>query len=99
MGFFIDGNLVGFFMLRGWDAGYEIPSYGIVIDQDFTGYGFAKLSLEYSKTLCLLRGTKKIMLKVHVDNIRAEEIYKKAGFFQTGFDIENKNKIYCFDLQ
>src|SRR5260370_40208773 len=36
-------QLVGMFMLRGWDAGYEIPAYGCMIDYRFSGFGLGHL--------------------------------------------------------
>ena len=33
-GIYINSKLAGFYMLRGWDAGYEIPSYGVLIAKE-----------------------------------------------------------------
>jgi RimJ/RimL family protein N-acetyltransferase len=98
MGLFVDDVLAGFFMLRGWDSGYAIPAYGVTIAQDFAGIGLATLSLDTSKTLCRLRGVKRLMLKVHPDNLSAKRLYEKAGFVQTGIDSHNANLIYHFDF-
>ncbi len=98
MGFFVDDALAGFFMLRGWDSGYAIPAYGVTIAQNFSGIGLATLSLDTSKTLCRLRDVKRLMLKVHPDNLGAKRLYEKAGFVQTGIDAHNANLIYHFDF-
>ncbi len=98
MGFFVDDTIAGFFMLRGWDSGYAIPAYGVTIAQNFGGLGMATLSLDTSKTLCRLRDVKRLMLKVHPDNLTAKRLYEKAGFVQTGVDTHNANLIYHFDF-
>lgn len=98
MGFFVDDELAGFFMLRGWDSGYAIPAYGVTIAQAFAGMGLATLSLDTSKSLCRLRGVQRLMLKVHPDNLTAKRLYEKAGFIQTGEDPHNANLIYHFDF-
>ena len=35
-------------MLRGFDEGYEIPSYGVWISSKYANKGLAKLTLQYS---------------------------------------------------
>src|SRR5208337_259421 len=39
-GAFLGDRMVGFSMLRGWDDGYTVPSFGILIDRDFHGRGY-----------------------------------------------------------
>ena len=36
-----DDGVVGFAMLRGWDEGYEVPSFGVLVDRDHQGRGIA----------------------------------------------------------
>jgi RimJ/RimL family protein N-acetyltransferase len=98
MGMFWEERLAGFFMLRGWDAGYAVPAYGVTISQEFSAAGLGKLSLETSKTVCRLRGATRLMLKVHPENIVARHIYERAGFVQTGIDPKNDNLVYHFDF-
>lgn len=75
-----EGELAGFFMLRGFDEGYERPSFGIFIAESFSRYGLGKLGLYYALSWCRLNGIKAVMLKVHPDNIYARRIYEEAGF-------------------
>jgi RimJ/RimL family protein N-acetyltransferase len=98
MGIFWNDKLAGFFMLRGWDQGYEIPAYGVTIDHQHRNLGLAKLSLEMSKTISRLNGAQKLMLKVHPDNAAAKHVYEDAGFVQTGIDAKNDNLIYHVEL-
>lgn len=98
MGICWQDNLVGFFMLRGWDQGYEAPSYGVLIDERYSGYGLTRLSLKMVKSICKLRRSPRIMLKVHPDNSIARALFEEARFVQTGVDAASGNLVYHFDL-
>ena len=97
-GIFINDELVGFYMLRGFDEGFEVPSYGIWISDKFSGLGLSKLTLQHAITFCKLNGLKKIMLKVHPENTIAKNIYENFGFKQAGIDDKNSNLIYYKSL-
>lgn len=73
-------ELIGFFMLRGFDEGYERPSYGVYISKRFANHGLSKLALRFALSWCRLNQVPSIMLKVHPDNIYARHTYEKAGF-------------------
>src|SRR5688500_7685005 len=68
-GVFWQENLIGIFMLRGWDAGFEIPSFGVLIDEKYRGGALMRLTLDTAKLICRLRGAKKLMAKIHPDNV------------------------------
>ena len=93
-GIFINDEIVGFYMLRGFDQGYEVPSYGVWISSKYAGYGLSRLTLQYAETFCKINRIKKIMLKVHPKNIRAKKIYEMAGYYKVGIDHNNDNIIY-----
>ena len=97
-GIFINDDLAGFYMLRGFDEGYDIPSYGVWISHKYSGLGLSKLTLQHAITFCKLNGLKKIMLKVHPENTIAKNIYENFGFKQQGFDEKNSNLIYYKSL-
>jgi RimJ/RimL family protein N-acetyltransferase len=97
-GIFINDDLAGFYMLRGFDQGYDVPSYGVWISNKFSGLGLSKLTLQHAFTFCKLNGLKKIMLKVHPENTVAKNIYENFGFKQGGFDDKNGNYIYYKSL-
>lgn len=86
IGIFVNKKIAGFFMLRGFDEGYEIPSYGVWISSQYTNKGLAKLTLQYSLSFCQITGVKRIMLKFHPDNMIAMKMYKKFGFNESGID-------------
>lgn len=98
MGMYWQGQLAGFFMLRGWNEGYRVPAYGIIIDGKYRGYGLEMVSLDVAKILCRLRGAEQIMLKMHPDNFSAKGVARKIGFVQTGIEHGSGNIIYHMDI-
>jgi RimJ/RimL family protein N-acetyltransferase len=97
-GIFVNEKIVGFYMLRGLDEGYEIPSYGVWISSKFSDKGLSKLTLYHAFSFCRINGISKLMLKVHPDNTTAKKLYESLGFEQTGFDEKNENYIYYKSL-
>ena len=76
--------LTGFFMLRGFDEGYERPSFGVYLAEHFSGAGLAKLALQYTLSWCCLNAVPAVMLKVHASHPRARKIYEEMGFTPIG---------------
>lgn len=98
MGLRWQSKLIGFFLLRGWDEGFDVPSYGVLIDESFKGYGFARLSLRVAKSIAMLRQAPRLMLKVHPQNHEAKRLFENAKFKQTGLDSRTGNLIYAYEL-
>ena len=96
-GVFINNNIVGFYMLRGFDKGYEIPSYGVYISEKYSGLGLSKLTLQHAISFCKLNCIKKLMLKVHPQHKIAKNIYESFGFKKTSVD-RNNNYIYLKEM-
>ncbi len=96
-GIFLQGQLIGVFMLRGWDAGYEVPAFGVLIDEQHRGGPLFKLALEMAKLICRLFGTRRLMAKCHPDNISPQGA-RRLGFVQTGVETETGNVIYHLEL-
>lgn len=94
----IGGELAGFYMLRGFDQGYEVPSYGVWIGPAYSGMGLASLTLQHAFCFCRANGIKRLMLKVHPDNAKAKKIYERNGFTETGIDAGNNNLIFHRDI-
>ncbi len=97
-GIYVEDNLVGFYMLRGFDEGYSVPSYGVWISKKYSNKGLSTFTLQHAISFCKLNSIRKIMLKVHPDNITAKHIYEKYGFKQTGIDQKNHHLIYHKEL-
>lgn len=96
-GVFWQDNLIGMFMLRGWDAGYEVPSFGVLIDQKYRGGAFMRLTLETAKLICRLSGAKQLMAKIHPDNVSPKGA-RRLGLHQTGIEESTGNIIYHLEL-
>lgn len=97
MGLYWESQMVVFFMLRGWNEGYDVPSFGIIVDENYRGQGLELMSLDAAKAICRLRGAGRMMLKMHPDNITAKGVARKIGFVQTGIETDG-NLIYHMDL-
>lgn len=93
-GIFVGEVPAGFYMLRGLDAGYEIPSYGVWISSQYANNGLSKLTLFHAFTFCRLNKISKLMLKVRPENTFAKKLYESLGFERTGFDEKNGNYVY-----
>jgi RimJ/RimL family protein N-acetyltransferase len=91
-------ELTGFYMLRGFDEGYSIPSYGVYIGSRFSDKGLAALTLSHAISTCKMLGCKKLRLKVHTANTYALKQYVKFGFVETGFDEKINNIIMHRDI-
>lgn len=92
-GLWFGAELAGFFMLRGFDEGYQRPSFGVYISGKYSNRGLSRLALDFSMGWCRLNGVDSMMLKVHPDNRFARRSYEKAGFrrleicSKTGHDV------------
>ena len=73
-------KIVGYFMLRGWDEGYAIPSIGLCVLDEFQGIGLGRLIMNQLEVLALLNGAAEVMLKVTKNNQIARNLYESQGF-------------------
>src|SRR5687768_5386845 len=60
-GMFWRGELAAVYMLRGWDAGYEVPSFGVLVDVKHRGRAFMRIALDVAKLTCRLSGATRLM--------------------------------------
>ena len=67
-------------LLRGWDEGYSVPSLGIAIHPVARGQGLGTLMMEYLHFLARQRGAITVRLRVHVENLRAIQLYQALGY-------------------
>jgi ribosomal protein S18 acetylase RimI-like enzyme len=75
-----DEHMIGYVMLRGWDEGYSIPSFGICILPNYQGCGLGRTLLNLSILVARFRGSPAIRLKVYPDNKAALALYQSTGF-------------------
>lgn len=87
------GDLAGLFMLRGFDTGYETPSFGVAVSEHYSGLGLSSLALSFAISWCAANRVPAVMLKVHPENAKAKKIYERFGFELCGIDPKNDNLI------
>lgn len=80
LGIFHDRELVGYGMLRGWDAGYEVPSLGIYLVPGARGSGIAATAMAALHDYARHAGAKRVRLKVYPDNEIAVRLYERLGY-------------------
>lgn len=97
-GIYVGKRIVGFYMLRGWDAGFKIPSYGVWIAKEFSSKGLSKLTLNHAISVCKINCVARLMLKVHPDNIIAKKIYEDFGFVYQSTDEKIGHLIYFKEI-
>jgi ribosomal-protein-alanine N-acetyltransferase len=81
-----DGRIVGYAMVRGWDEGFEVPSFGVAVAASHRGMGLGQRFLEHAIKECRRLGAPKLRLTVFKRNENAVHIYRKFGF-----DFKDKN--------
>jgi len=75
-------KFLAFSMLRGWDEGYDTPSFGIFVDWEYHGCGYGKRLCEWTFRWADQTGVPKVRLSVYEKNTHAINIYKKLGFIE-----------------
>jgi [ribosomal protein S18]-alanine N-acetyltransferase len=76
----ISSRIVGLFMLRGWDDGFEIPSFGIVVDYRQRGFGLGRKLTEFAIREARKMGCHKIRLSTYASNVNSVRLYMSLGF-------------------
>ena len=76
----VGGRVAAYGMLRGWDAGYAVPSLGIAIHPDARGRGLARPFMHFLHAAARLRGAPRVRLKVYEENARAVDLYRALGY-------------------
>ena len=79
-GAFLGPRLIGYGMLRGWDEGYAIPSFGVAVGPAHRGLGVGRDLLRHAVSIARRRGATTVMLKVHPSNANARHLYESEGF-------------------
>jgi ribosomal protein S18 acetylase RimI-like enzyme len=87
-------QVVGLCMLRGWDEGFPVPSFGVMVDRAFSGKGIGKLMTEYAVEEAKKLGCKQIRLSVYASNVAAYHLYSSLGFKEINReDVEVQGKM------
>lgn len=78
----VDGLTVGFSMLRGFDEGYEIPSFGVLVDRAHHGQGLGRSLTEWTLAEAWRRGVPAVRLTVYAVNRSALRLYASLRFVE-----------------
>lgn len=96
-GVFWRDELVGLFFLRGWDAGFELPSLGVLVDVKYRGKGILGLMIDSAKLIVRLSGAKTIIAKSHPDNAGLKNLLR-IGFRQVDVEKSSGNTIWHLEV-
>jgi len=73
-------RVIAFCMLRGWEEGFEIPSFGLLVDYRYRGQGVGRIMTEFAISEARREGAPAIRLTVYASNDRAVRLYESLGF-------------------
>ena len=76
-------QVVGLCMLRGWDEGYSIPGFGILVDRRFQNRGLGTKMTEFAITEARKLGCHQVRLSVYASNEVALSLYTSLGFIES----------------
>ena len=72
----------GFSMLRGFDEGYAIPSFGIFVDHESHGEGVGRALTVWTVEEARRGGCSAVRLAVYAANLPARRLYESLGFVE-----------------
>lgn len=76
-----DGDaVVGYSMLRGWEEGYDVPSFGVCVHPRRRGAGLGGELTRHAVEQCRALGVPALRLTVYKENGRAAQLYRTLGF-------------------
>jgi ribosomal protein S18 acetylase RimI-like enzyme len=76
----LKGIVVAYMMLRGWDEGYSVPSFGVCAHPELREVGLGQTLLAHAVAESKAAGAEKLRLTVFKVNERAVHVYRKFGF-------------------
>ena len=79
-GAFAGGRLVAISMLRGWNDGYDVPSFGIAVDHREHGKGVGAALTDFTLDRAPWLGADQVRLSVYASNEVAHSMYLARGF-------------------
>jgi ribosomal protein S18 acetylase RimI-like enzyme len=73
-------RVISYMMLRGWDEGFTIPSFGVCNHPDLRNVGLGHALLAHAIHESREAGAPQLRLTVFKNNDRAVHVYRKFGF-------------------
>ena len=87
------GVVIAYMILRGWDEGYSVPSFGVCNHPALRDVGLGQALLAHAVAECRAAGSTKLRLTVFKNNERAVHVYRKFGFV---FQDKNEHELVGF---
>jgi ribosomal protein S18 acetylase RimI-like enzyme len=75
-----EGRVIAYMMLRGWDEGFAVPSFGVCSHPDLRDVGLGQALLAHAVRESQAAGAPQLRLTVFKNNPRAVHVYRKFGF-------------------
>lgn len=75
-----EDRIIAFSMLRGFDEGYDIPSFGLLVDRHDRNKGLGRYLSDWTLLWADRSGIEAVRLNVYSDNPRAKALYESLGF-------------------
>jgi ribosomal protein S18 acetylase RimI-like enzyme len=69
-------------MLRGWDEGYVVPSFGILVDREWQGHGVGSHLTDFTVAEARTLGATCLRLSVYASHEIALRLYIDRGFVE-----------------
>lgn len=91
-GLWIQGSLAAVSMLRGFDEGYTVPSFGIIVDAQSQNQGIGSQLTRWTLQWADEHDFETVRLSVFSDNPAAYALYQKNGFIETSSTGDKKNR-------
>lgn len=82
-----NGQIIGLCMLRGWDEGFEMPSFGVFVDYRHHGLGLGRQMTEFAIAESRKLGYHSIRLSVYTSNEVALRLYASLDFREMGREL------------
>jgi GNAT superfamily N-acetyltransferase len=81
-GAFLADSIVALSMLRGWDEGFDVPSFGIIVDHRFHNRGIGAALTDYTVEAARRLNCARVRLSVYASNPAAVHVYASHGFVE-----------------
>lgn len=75
-----DQQALAYGLLRGWNAGYAVPSLGLAVSPAGRGMGYGVLMTTFLHAAARQAGAARVRLRVHHGNERAITVYRACGY-------------------
>jgi ribosomal protein S18 acetylase RimI-like enzyme len=89
---YLDGAIVGFSMLRGWEEGFKIPSLGIFVHKNYWRRGIGRKLVNYTIKQAEELSCDKIRITVYSENKGALKLYESIGFKKQKIEVRGDRK-------